>query len=276
MAHEQWKIDQRQPDEFSTVSFMNSTAGQINLNARIYPETSFFKVPARRKPLEAVFANLPAVNAKVLADAIVAYQSGDKVFQYVGELANVSGAASGGNAWAREFLLRNLAGCLTTKSNTFGVWGVAQVVKKAANNRQHDRFEKGDQVAAEKRFHAIVERYIWPGRDGVPGNGHLDQNGRWDRLAKQSAPISGGVTDTLYQLPGSPPLFRSAGGGERLNLDTTGTYPEFDGPERVAMNPFTKAALGNVAYRESTLEEAYNPPQAAIKYRVVAFQYLDQ
>ncbi len=277
MAHAQWQIDNTLPDQFSTVSFMNSTAGQVNLNSRIYPRTQYFNVPDRRLPLKAVFQNLPQVSAS-LVDEIVDYQSDQKGFNYVGELANLPSVSGGGSTqWDREFLLRNLAGCLTTKSNTFGVWGVSQVVTKNRANTGFDRFERGDQVVAEKRFFALVERYVWPGRDGVPGNGHADSSGRWDRLARQASQISisGGATDTLFQLPGSPPLTRTAG-QTRLNLDTSGSYPVFDGPEAVGTDPYTQAALGGVSYKKSSLEEADNPPQAVIKYRVVYFKYLDQ
>jgi hypothetical protein len=275
MANDQWRSEGRRPDEFSTASFMNSTAGQVNLNTRIYPGGPYFNPPPRLKPIRAVFKNLPYTDAGAVAAQIEAYQKSGKVFGYVGELADAI-ATEGPSAWQREFALRNMAGVLTTKTNTFGVWGVAQVVKKAPANRGWERFEKGDAVLAEKRFHAIVERYLWAGRDGLPGNAHVRaSDGRWDRLAVQAQPITsaGGVPDTLFQLPGSPPLFRA---GQRLNLDTEGAYPEFDGPEEVGMNPYTERALGRVRYRRSSLEEAYNPPQALTKYRVVAFRYLDQ
>lgn len=283
MAHDQWKIDSTLPDQFSTASYMNSTAGQVNLNSRIYPQNEFFRPPARKQPLTAVFKNLRSDGEVAsLVDSIDAYQTDTTVFGYIGELTNVSGyAGSGATAWDKESLLRNMAGCLTTKSNTFGVWGVAQSIKKAAKNSGNDKFEKGDSVLAEKRFYALVERYVWPGRDGVPGNAHLTGSGTWDRLAQQRGNIStsDGITGTLFQLPGSPPLFRVAGQA-RLQLDANadhvGTYPQFDGPERVSMNPYTQAALGKVAWTKSTLEGAYNPPQAAIKYRVVYFKYLDQ
>jgi len=137
------------------------------------------------------------------------------------------------------------------------------------------------QAQIEQILPALVERYVWPGRDGVPGNGHLADKGTWDRLAQQRATIStaNGATDTLFQLPGSPPLFRD-GSQVRLQLDANadhvGTYPEFDGPQQVGTNRYAKAALGNVVWSKSSLEDAYNPPQAAIKYRVVYFKYLDQ
>ena len=38
------------PDSFSTVSYMNSTAGQVNLNSRIYPQNAYFQPPARTPP----------------------------------------------------------------------------------------------------------------------------------------------------------------------------------------------------------------------------------
>jgi hypothetical protein len=278
MAHDQWKIDSTLPDEFSTASFMNSTAGQVNINTRIYPQNQFFKVPERDKPLAAVFWNLRTPGAiKGLVENVRAYQSDEQLFDYVGEIANVPAFSAGGTQWEAESLLRNMTGSLTTRSNTFGVWGVAQVVKKARRNEQHDRFERGDAVRAEKRFYALIERYIWAGRDGVPGNAHADHGGKWDRIAEQTAPITvaDGATDTLFQLPGSPPLVRAANQA-RLNLDPSGAYPEFDGPERVGTNKYTQAALGRIQYRPSSLEDAYNPPQPVIKYRVAYFKYLDQ
>jgi len=280
MATTQWQQDGgRRPDEFSTISFMNSTAGQVNLNSRIYPHNPYFKAPERRKPLEAVFTNIPGINGAQVASTLANYQTDTRFFDYVGRAADAGlPAGPGVGDWASEFLLRNMAGCLTTKSNTFGVWGVAQVVKKIKKNTEYDTFERGDRVLAEKRFHAVIERYIWTGVDGVPGNAHTNTSGRWDRLAQQSTTINvnQGGTDTLFQLPGSPPLKRAAAGQQRLDLDPEGVYPEYDGPERVGMNPYTQKALGQVNWRESRLDQAYNPPQPVIKYRVVSFQYLDQ
>jgi hypothetical protein len=118
----------------------------------------------------------------------------------------------------------------------------------------------------------------WPHSPApVTGNGHLNTGGRWDRLAQQTGPIStaSGNTDTLFQLPGSPPLVRNVN-AVRLNLDTSGSYPVFDGPESVSMDTYTQASLGSVRYQQSSLDNAFNPPQAAIKYRVVYFKYLDE
>jgi len=281
MQHDQWRINSTLPDEFSTVSFMNSTAGQVNLNSKVYPDNSpYFTPPERKRPLEAVFKHL-RTNKEVnqFVSAITDHQENDP-FLYVGELAEVPGYLrndSDSTQFQHEELLRNMMGSLTTNSNTFGLWGAAQVVQKIPGHNNWGEFEDGDRVLAEKRFHAIIERYIWPGNDGVPGNAHVNTSGEWDRIAQQRAeiPFDGNLTDTLFGLPGSPPLFK-AGNSRRLRLDQGGTYPVFDGPQKVEMDRFVTRALGKVAWHQSSLEDAYNPPQPVIKYRVVYFRYLDE
>lgn len=279
MQHAQWEANQTLPDEFSTVSYMHSTAGAINLNSRPFPDDSkWFQAPQRKKPLEAVFKHLrPDDNIQEILEAVSNYQESNR-FKYVGELSEIDGYLREdpeATDFENEELLRNMIGCLTTRSNTFGVWGVGQVVKKIRSNEDWGKFEDGDVVRGEKRFFALIERYIWPGKDGVPGNAHVNSSGVWDRKAQQSQEIEeDAVTDRLYSLPGSPPVTK--GEGKRLGLDTAGTYPEFDGPQEVTMDKYASAALGNVVWRESTLEEAYNPPQAVIKYKVVYFKYLNE
>ncbi|MCB1230527.1 MAG: hypothetical protein KDN19_09690 [Verrucomicrobiae bacterium] len=281
MQHDQWRINSTLPDEFSTISFMNSTAGQINLNSRIYPDSNaWFRPPERRKPLEAVFKHLRSqADLETLLDGIEDYQN-SRFFGYVGELAEVGGyrrAQTDATQFEDEELLRNMAGCLTTKSNTFGMWGVAQVLKKAKGHDKWGEFEDGDSVRGEKRFYAVIERYLWPGKDGLPGNAHVNHQGIWDRLAQQeqdTAGWSGETTDTLYQLPGSPPMHK--GGGTRLALDLKGTYPWYDGPQPVEMDKYVSHTLGKVKWTSSSLEDAYNPPQPVVKYRVVYFKYLDE
>lgn len=292
LQHDQWKINSTLPDEFSTTSYMHSTTGAINLNNKTYPDDSpYFQAPERTKPLEAVFKHLRSDDKiKLLIDGIQSYQN-DQNFKYVGELSKVDGYLRSGNSatqFQNEELLRNMIGCLTTKSNTFGVWGAGQVVKKIPGNEKWDQFEDGDVVQGEKRFFAIVERYIWPGKDGVPGNAHVDSQGVWDRHAKgnryippkgkgppqDSIPADGSITDRLFQLPGSPPT-RKNGNNQRLALELSGTYPEFDGPQEVEMGRYASRTLGKVKWTSSSLEDAYNPPQPAIKYRVVYLRYIE-
>lgn len=285
MQTDQWKIDRDLPDTWSTISYMNSTSGQVNLNTKIYPDDPrHFNPPPRVKPLQAVFRHLrnnPSSEDQ-LAEAVDAWQNGTNFFTYVGELAEVPGYASGNNQWEREEILRNMAGCLTTKTNTFGVWGVAQTVKKARSNGDYQRVEEGDDILGEKRFYAVIERYIWPGKDGVPGNGHTNAGGSWDRLATNNANLQNDVT-AISGLPGSPPLQRDTeDGNPRAFLYRAGKYAEMDGPDPVEMNDRKQAegvklkeALGDVTWSRSSLEDSYNPPHPVIKYRVAYFKYLD-
>ena len=285
MQHDQWRINSTLPDEFSTVSFMNSTAGQVNLNSKIYPaDNPYFQAPPRRKPLQAVFEHLRSEEQiGTLLDGIDTHQQTD-FFRYVGELSEVHGYRrpdADATEFENEELLRNMIGCLTTKSNTFGMWGAAQVVKKSRENTNFGSFEDNDQVLGEKRFFAIIERYVWPGKDGLPGNAHVDSRGEWDRIAVQREDTrqwSGATTDTLYQLPGSPPMRKGGRANQyrRLRLDLNGTYPRYDGPQEVEMDRYASRTLGKVVWDHSTLEDAYNPPQPVIKYRVVYFKYLDE
>ncbi len=280
LQHDQWRINSTLPDEFSTVSYMHSTTGAININTKTYPDDSpYFQAPERTKPVEAVFKNLRSdESVESFVSALSAAQK-ENFFRYVGEISEVEGYQKGPDStqFENEEYLRNMIGCLTTKSNTFGVWGVGQVIKKTPGNEQWDRFEDGDLVQGEKRFFAIVERYIWPGKDGVPGNAHVNSQGVWDRHAKQRQDIvaDGSITDRLFQLPGSPPTWKQ-GNQQRLRLDLQGTYPEYDGPQEVFMDRYAAKTLGNVKWTHSPLEEAYNPPQPAIKYKVVYLKYLDE
>ncbi|MDF1739081.1 MAG: hypothetical protein P1U86_07975 [Verrucomicrobiales bacterium] len=281
IQHDQRKINATLPDEFSSVSYMHSTTGAVNLNTRTFPENPYFQAPARKKPLEAVFKHLRSdAEIDMLLSGIESFQTNSR-FRYAGDLALVggySGSDPGSTQWDKEILLRNMINCLTTRSNTFGIWGVGQVVKKARGNQSWGEFEDGDSVRGEKRFFAIVERYIWPGVDGAPGNAHVNASGELDRLPQQSRNIplnDSSVKALLFQLPGSAPNFYDTW-RNRLSVDIDGIYPPFDGPQRVEMGPFGRGALGEVVWSHSPLEEAYNPPQAVTKYRVVYFKYLDE
>ncbi|MEO0415715.1 MAG: hypothetical protein AAF226_12285, partial [Verrucomicrobiota bacterium] len=276
-------------------SFMNSTAGAINLNTKTYPDDSeYFLAPTRKKPVEAVFKNLRSDSqVKALVDSLQGYQV-DRYFKYVGEIAGVGEMemAGVGTQFKQEEMLRNLASCLTTKSNTFGVWGVGQAVRKRPfdDDVKWGEFQDGDEVQSEKRFFAIVERYIWPGKDGVPGNAHVDSNGEWDRHAKQKRKIPKDFASSFpHGMPGSPPVIdvdQNRRTGEIdpnynqetriIRLDANGTYPQFDGPQEVELNRYAAAALGQVEWQKSSLEDSYNPPQAVTKYRIVYFKYLDE
>ncbi len=264
-----WWDGRNLPNEWGSVVFMNSTAGQVNLNCRVYPESNYFDAPQRTKPLAAVFRYLMDEGEEEdLARKILEYQDKDQVFEYVAELSKIWD--KGDTAWEREKLLRNMSSTLTTRTNTFGVWGVAQVVQKAPGHilrdlfskPKYDEFQSDDNVMGERRFYALVERYIWQGNDGMVGNGNLDSYATWDRIADPP----GGLKSR--GMPGAAPMLTPT-----VEEGETGEFAEIDGPSSVTMEH--DSALADLPYRKCSLEEANNPADPVIKYRVVFFRYLD-
>ena len=259
------------PDHWMGLSYMNATAGKVNLNNKIYPDNKWFEAPERKKPLKAVFRYFRDDDEiDSLVDNILDWQADGRAFEYVGQLSEVSEYAKGDSTWEKETLLRNMANCLTTQSNTFGIWGVAQTVIKSRNSVLHDQFEATDAVVGEKRFYALVERYVWPGRDGVPGNGHLDDDGEWDRLAEPPV-VFPGITTTVGST--TPAAIQMTLPGDLPQMKAEGTFALMDGPDPVNMDH--SDVLADVPYTSSSLAKADNPPHAMIKYRVLYFKYLD-
>ena len=224
------------------LTYMNSTAGKVNINVVLSPNDFGLAPSTRDLPLKALLHNMyrPQVGAAIpqqpdetiLFDNIVTYlnSKSDHVFEYPGEICQVPGFADTGNFdWERETLIRDLASVITTRSGAFSVWGVAQTVKKnPVNNNASNQgiFETNDIVTGEKRFHAVVERYVWPGADGTAGNGQT-ASGNYSQL---------GTTGWL--------------GSSTNTID--GTDPS-----------------------QPSFWTAYNPGAAAMKYRVVYFEYLN-
>jgi len=258
------------PDHWMGLSYMNATAGKVNINNKIYPDNEWFEAPPRTIPLKAVFRYLrDDEEIDSLVDDILEWQSDGQSFEYVGQLSEVSEYAKGDTTWEREMLLRNMANCLTTQSNTFGVWGVAQTIVKSRSSIYHDEFEATDAVVGEKRFYALVERYVWPGRDGVPGNGHLDEQGEWDRLAEPPALYQG--LNIAYGT--APPTTKKTLPGDLPQLKAEGDFALIDGPESVSMEH--EEQFAKVPYKSTSLAKADNPADAVMKYRVIYFKYLD-
>lgn len=246
-------LDLLAPTFPNPISLRNSTAGKINLNSKIYPDNPLFAPPARTAPLDALFRYMP--HGLQASAAIKSYQDNGGYFDYIGKVCDVPGVADstlGTTEYEMETLIRHLASLITTQSNTFTVWGVAQAVKKAPGNINYGVFEKGDFVTSERRFRAVVERYVWPGKEGVPGNARTDGG-----IYIKTATFSG----TVPSKPGVPPVTPYTGK----------TWAEIDGPQQ----PQPPAPMATVPYAASTLENANNPLAAAMKYRVIFWEYID-
>lgn len=263
-------------DDYPSMSYMNATAGKININGAIAPTTNFAP-PQRWKPLQALLENMPSVSPgatspSALVTNILNHTLSGKdfgasgVYDYPGEICEVSGIADTGVAdWDKETIIRNLASLMTTQSNVFSVWGIAQTVKK--NPANNDPGKQGvfetksggavadDIITGERRFQAIVERYVWSGSDTLPGNGHVDSNGHYDRTSTSNG-------------PGYPPPYAG------------GTWETLDGPDAPTY-PLTSATnpppwTTGIVYNSSPIDNAYNPVTPLMKYRIIYLKCLNE
>ncbi|XHR29476.1 MAG: hypothetical protein ACFUZC_02730 [Chthoniobacteraceae bacterium] len=165
-----------------------ATSGRLNANTVPLP----FSSVSRLTPLQSI---LKGISVSTSYDA-----AGDPVFstvdesaisaavnQYVStlgrplmmpsEICNVPEVAAylyqgvASEARSRNDLVRQIVGNFTTCSNTFSIWTIGQVIKKAPRNTKYGIYETGDAVIGESRKQILVERILDYGPDGVPGTG---------------------------------------------------------------------------------------------------------
>lgn len=179
-----------------------STPGRINPNGCvIYTTNAEMPVPGvtRTVPLQAVFQGLmvnqslnqnptnapnpnpgysggSSVDATGLSAAIAAYINSNGPLKMPAELSNVpeiaalrpNGVNTTANNPTRNDLIRQVVGALTTQSNVFSVWTMAQAIQKIPSHSQYGILEPGDLVLSQTRIHFIVERYLDQGTN--PGS----------------------------------------------------------------------------------------------------------
>jgi hypothetical protein len=206
----------------SAMGKVNLNAQIYNGGDTVWPNTSVGPGnPARWQPLQAVFQNMEssstvagaATSPSTVVGNIISHtaassagglspaEKGDGthpgVYDYVGELCDTMGVADGGGnvtsstttdpagQWEAEGLIRNVANLITTKSNTFTVWGIAQSIQKSPLSKNYGTYDPnaGDSIGSTKRFTSTIERYVWPGKDGVPGNGAVNTSGNYIHTA---------------------------------------------------------------------------------------------
>lgn len=166
-------------------TWAGATAGRINPNAVLEP----FGI-LRTKPLEALFKGLTVstsydtsgnptqttVDSAALAAAVANYVKGlARPLMLPGEICNlpeVANNVSSGmtTARSRNDLVRQTVGNLTTRSNTFTIWAIGEVIRKKTDNPNYATFEPGDIVLGRSRTRYTIERYLDPGTDGIYGN----------------------------------------------------------------------------------------------------------
>ena len=147
---------------------------------------------------------IDAAGSETLAKAISDYQAANGPFFMAGQIANVPAVASylyTGVATAsisRNDIVRDTVGAITTRSNVYSVWVVAQTIKKKATNAGYDTFENGDKVTSEVRRHYLVERFLETGKDGVPGNAVASSAANTPNAYSKTKP-NGDDVDASYQ-----------------------------------------------------------------------------
>jgi hypothetical protein len=313
--------DTTQPT-FAPYSYLHSTMGKININSTIYPNITGTSgnTTQRPLPLEALFKNtvpdslLPTIvnNIATTATAGSLKFGAPNQYGYVGELCEVPGVAdgtivptlgsgapqasgtTGTTKWQREALIRDLANLITTQSNTFHLWGAAQAVKvvKGSGNTNYGIYQTGDTVTVlgEKRFESVIERSVWPGVDGVPGNGHVSATGTYDQNSSDTnAPMPASLPWAAVALSGAP---------TSVAIDSPGTsvaqWAQFDGPD----NPNAPRALSSgaaalnynytpspgwygtssqpVPWTSTSLQNARNPARVVMSYKPLLFRYISE
>jgi len=178
-----------------------ATSGRMNPNSALVSGTISPFSFARTVPLQALLRNLQVSNSYAgdgltpvlsgtlpqssIAAAINSYVAGlqdansnPRPMMLPGEICNVpavstylySPSSTGATMASRNDLVRQIIGNLSTRSNTFTVWAVGQVIKKISSNTQYDRYQAGDVILGESRMKFLVERYVDYGVNGVPGN----------------------------------------------------------------------------------------------------------
>lgn len=172
-------------DEYLNLTTGGATAGRLNPNPPLLPAGSL----ARHTPLQGMLTDLQVfteqsdeptsqeVDWQAVSAAVEQYiHDTGRPLMLAGEISNVPEVANylyngaDQQSRSRNDLVRQIVGNLTTRSNTFSVWSIGQVVKKQPGNSQYGEVESGDTIVGESRMRFLVERYIDLGADGVVGN----------------------------------------------------------------------------------------------------------
>jgi hypothetical protein len=147
------------------------TAGRVNINSFI----SQLPVATRRLyPLEALLNGAAASPAAVAANIYLnnyvnpMASTPPDTFGYngaydtIGEICEVQGMDNSASTEAgREAIIRRIGNLLTTRSNAFTIWAIAQSIKDISNIGTYDPPSAGgkDFITGEVKVQAVVERY---------------------------------------------------------------------------------------------------------------------
>jgi hypothetical protein len=174
-------------DWFSAANTLSAdVVGRVNINQNIHAVTPLSRlnpISPYGCPLTALLTNnwqLPGYNQQHAASNITNYPYGSQyyvqnptslgpnfcpyAYTMVGEIANTQslsnwGSPPGTSKLALETPVRDIANIITTRSDTFTVWCLAQSVKKVDKTSPAAFVPGTDVVTGEAKVQAIVERY---------------------------------------------------------------------------------------------------------------------
>lgn len=163
-----------------------ATSGRLNANtvplpfssvSRLIPLQSMLKGISVSSSYDAAGNPVPTtIDEGAIAAAVNQYSSSlGRPLMMPAEICNVPEVAAylyhdvAPEARSRNDLVRQIVGNLTTCSNTFSIWTIGQVIKKAPRNTNYGSYETGDTIIGESRMQLLVERVLDYGPDGVPG-----------------------------------------------------------------------------------------------------------
>jgi hypothetical protein len=232
-------------------SQMHATNGKINLNTRVYPEAFGQNLDRGQRILasavQGIQVNGTPINAEAFAQWLVNNEPASG-YAFRGQFMEAPQLDMGQTTeYAKQLLRSRISDLFTTQSNTYTIHGVIETVSDM----------NGTLTPISRRpFQAIVEREIFPGRDGIKGNGHVDPDGNWSRIGDARTIGGGDLGNARLASPGDP-------------LDV------IDGPDLVTL-PMPGDSTRNETSPSTLLEDSYNPALPYFRYRTLSMNYINE
>ncbi len=227
----------------------HASYGKININSRIYPEDFGQNIDRGRRVLASSVSNLrydstsSSGGTPINAEAFAQWMTNNEPaagFPFAGRvLENPNLTLENSSEHARQLLRANVLGLFTTQSNTFTVHGLVETVDDN-NGTLRSR--------SRHAFQAVIERQIFPGRDGIRGNGQTDSSGIWTKVA-----------GAFLDRPASP--------GD--------TFDAVDGPDPVDL-PLPATEFTDETASSTLLEDSFNPVLPYYIYEVLQVTPMDR